>query len=442
MSHTSSSTGRREAPQTGPVMMNSSRPSQELARRLTTADAVVIGLGAMIGAGIFAAPGPAAEAAGTWLLAGLAIAAFVAYANATSSAQLAALYPESGGTYVYARKRLGNYWGFLAGWSFVVGKTASLSAMALTFGYYAAEDLARPAGIAAVVALTAVNYLGVEKTARLTRVTVALVLAALALIVAAVLLGGEAATDNLTTELPTGPWGVLQSAGLLFFAFAGYARLATLGEEVVDPQTTIPRAIPLALGITVAVYAIVLSAALLAVGPETLAGAAAPLAEAVASSNWSSALTPVARVGATVAAAGVLLSLLAGVSRTALSMARRRELPGFLDAVHPRHRTPHRAEIAAAIIVCAIVAFADLREAIGFSSFAVLTYYGLANASAWRLDEHERRWPRWLAGLGVALCATLALTLPSTAVIGGLILLTTGSLAWFATGRHRHGPKR
>ncbi|HSK96366.1 MAG TPA: amino acid permease, partial [Euzebyales bacterium] len=151
-----------------------------LARRLTIVDAVIIGLGAMIGAGVFAAPGPAAAAAGTWMLAGLVLAGLVAYANATSSAQLAALYPESGGTYVYARERLGDVWGFLAGWSFVVGKTASLAAMALTFGTYVHPGLARPLGVAAVVALTAVNYRGIEKTARLTRFIVAVVLAALA----------------------------------------------------------------------------------------------------------------------------------------------------------------------------------------------------------------------------------------------------------------------
>jgi len=180
-----------------------------LARRLTLGDAVVIGLGAMIGAGIFAAPGPAAEAAGSWLLAGLAIASTVAYANATSSAQLAALYPESGGAYVYARHRLGEYWGFLAGWSFVVGKTASLSAMALTFGSYASPDLARPLGIGAVVALTIVNYLGVQKTALLTRAIVIVVLTALAVIVGAVFVGGAASGGNLTSELPNGGWGVL-----------------------------------------------------------------------------------------------------------------------------------------------------------------------------------------------------------------------------------------
>jgi basic amino acid/polyamine antiporter, APA family len=410
--------------------------SESLARRLTTTDAVVVGLGAMLGAGVFAAPGPAAAAAGSWLLLGLVIAAVVAYANATSSAQLAALYPEAGGTYVYARRRLGGYWGFLAGWSFVVGKTASLAAMALTFGAYVATDLARPIGIGAVVGMTVVNYRGVEKTARLTRVIVAVVIATLVVVVASALLGGAADPGRLELDAPGGVWGVLQAAGLLFFAFAGYARIATLGEEVRDPTTTIPRAIPIALGIVVAIYATVLTAALLAVGPDVLATAPAPLAEAVAVGRWSM-LTPLVRVGAAVAAAGVLLSLLAGVSRTALSMARRGELPRVLDAVHPTHRTPYRAEVAAAVVVSAIVLVADLRGAIGFSSFAVLTYYALANASAWTLQGQERRWPRWLAGLGVLLCVVLAFTLPAVAVLGGVVLLTLGSLAWRLTRRGR-----
>lgn len=420
----------REAQHGGPTKGAHDR----LARRLSLTDAVVVGLGAMLGAGIFAAPGPAAAAAGSWLLIGLVLASVVAYANATSSAQLAALYPESGGTYIYARRRLGGYWGFLAGWSFVVGKTASLSAMALTFGSYVSGDLARPIGIAAVVALTTINYLGVQKTALVTRVIVTVVLASLAAIVAAVVLGNDAGTANLAGDLPAGVWGVLRSGGLLFFAFAGYARLATLGEEVTDPEVTIPRAIPLALGIVVVVYAVVLGSALLAVGPAALAESSAPLADAVEAGDWSAA-TPVVRVGAAVAAAGVLLSLLAGISRTALSMARRRELPGVLDAVHPRFRTPHRAEVAAAAIVCAVVAVADLREAIGFSSFAVLIYYGLANASAWTLSGGERRWPRWLAGLGFGLCALLAVTLPLVAVVGGAALLATGSAVWIATRR-------
>ena len=404
-------------------------PAGRLARRLGLGDAVTIGLGAMLGAGVFAAPQPAAAAAGTWLLAGLVLAAAVAYANAMSSAVLAAVHPEAGGTAVYARERLGPFWGFLAGWAFVAGKTASLAAMALTFGAYAVPAQPRLAGIAAVLVLSVVNLRGVEKTARLTRVLVALVLCALAVTVAAALGGGTADSARLEGAPPRGPGGVLQAGGLLFFAFAGYARLATLGEEVHEPQRTIPRAIRLALLIVVAVYALVLTSALLAVGPQRLASSPAPLVAAVEAGRWAAA-APLVRAGAGVAAAGVLLSLLAGVSRTVLAMARRGELPRALAAVHARHRTPHRAELAAAGVVCAVAAVADLREAIGFSSFAVLAYYALANASALALTPGERAIPRWLSAAGLAGCVLLAAGLPLGSVTGGLALLALGCLAW------------
>lgn len=411
-----------------------SRPHDRLARRLGTADAVVIGLGAMIGAGIFAAPGPAAEAAGSLLLIGLALAGIVAYANATSSAQLAAVYPESGGTYVYASERLGPYWGFLAGWGFVIGKTASLAAMALTLGSYAYPDLARPVGIGAVALLTAVNYRGVQKTAALTRVLVGFVLLVLGAVVIAALSGGTVSAARFDTAAPAGPLGVLRSAGLLFFAFAGYARIATLGEEVVRPEVTIPRAIPIALGAVIVVYATVLGAALLAAGPETVARSAAPLAAVLEGGRWSQ-ITPLVRAGAAVASAGVLLSLIAGVSRTAFSMARRGDLPRFLAAVHRIYRTPHYAELVAGAVVIGVVAVADLRGAIGFSSFSVLTYYALTNAASWRLPEEQRRWPRWLAAIGFSGCLVLAGTLPRAAVIGGVLLLAMGSAVWFLRAR-------
>jgi basic amino acid/polyamine antiporter, APA family len=398
-----------------------------LARRIGLGDAVVIGLGSMIGAGVFAAIGPAADAAGAGLLVGLAIAAVVAYCNATSSAHLAAAHPASGGTYVYGRERLGPWWGFLAGWGFVVGKTASCAAIALTFGAYAAPSWPRPIAIAAVVALTAVNYFGVRKTALLTRVIVTIVLAALALVVAGTAFGGTASADHLGELGVGGVSGILRSAGLLFFAFAGYARIATLGEEVDDPARTITRAIPRALGITLVVYLVVAVSALAAVGPEALARSGAPLATAVGAGDLD-ALVPAVRVGGAIASLGVLLSLIAGVSRTAFAMAADRELPGWLDAVHPTHHVPHRAELAAGAIVVALVTFTDLRGAIGFSSFCVLAYYAIANASAWTLPPARRRWPRAIAAAGLTGCAVLAFTLPISAVLAGTVVLALGAL--------------
>jgi APA family basic amino acid/polyamine antiporter len=377
----------------------------------------------MIGAGVFAAFSPAARAAGAGLLIGLAVAAVVAYCNATASAQLAAQYPTSGGTYVYGRERLGDWWGFLAGWGFVVGKTASCAAMALTFAAYVAPgSWLKPVAVVAVLALAAVNYRGVTRTAGLTRIIVTIVLVALAVAVAASLFGGEARLDGLAAgAFSDGGWyGVLQSAGLLFFAFAGYARIATMGEEIRDPARTIPRAISLALGITVVVYAVVAVVLLAALGPAGIAAAPAPLAHAVDQSNWTWA-SPVVRVGAAAAALGALLALIAGVGRTSLAMAREADLPRFLAAVHPRFRVPHHAEASLAVLVCLLVLVVDLRGAIGFSSFGVLLYYFVANVAAFSQRREHRRYPRPLQVLGALGCLVLVATLPWQAVIGGVV---------------------
>jgi APA family basic amino acid/polyamine antiporter len=394
-----------------------------LQRRLGTADAVTIGLGSMIGAGIFVALAPAAAAAGSGLLIGLAVAAVVAYCNATSSARLAALYPESGGTYVYGRERLGAFWGYTAGWSFVVGKTASCAAMALTVGLYAWPAHAHAVAVAAVVALTAVNYVGIKKSALLTRVIVAVVLAVLAAVVVIVLGFGDADASRLALGADAHVGGVLQAAGLLFFAFAGYARIATLGEEVRDPARTIPRAIPIALGIALAVYAIVAVAVLMQLGSAGLASSGAPLADAVRAAGRAG-FEPVVRVGAAVAALGSLLSLILGVSRTTLAMARDRHLPHALAAVHPRFAVPHRAELAVGAIVAVVAAAADVRAAIGFSSFAVLVYYAIANASAMTLGR------RIIPSIGLAGCVLLAVLLPVGSVLVGAGVVLLGTIAY------------
>jgi APA family basic amino acid/polyamine antiporter len=399
-----------------------------LRRQLGLFDAVVIGLGSMIGAGIFAALGPAADAAGSALLLSLSIAAVVAYCNATSSARLAARYPTSGGSYVYGRERLGDFWGYLAGWGFVVGKTASCAAMALTVGTYVWPAHAHAVAVAAVVVLTGVNYVGVQKAAWLSRTIVAVVLAVLAVVVTVCLASGTGEPGRITGGHHGSGYGVLQAAGLLFFAFAGYARIATLGEEVRDPARTIPRAIPLALGIALAVYAAV-AVAVLAVLGDRLGVATAPLAEAVDAAGLPG-LVPVVRAGAAIAALGSLLALILGVSRTTLAMARDRHLPHVLAAVHPRFQVPHRAELAVGAIVAVVAASSDLRGAIGFSSFAVLAYYAVANASAWTLTAAEGRPPRLVPALGLIGCVVLAVALPLSSTIAGAAVLALGAVVY------------
>ncbi|MEU4727984.1 APC family permease [Streptomyces sp. NPDC023588] len=407
----------------------------QLKRTLGVRDAVVVGLGAMVGAGIFAALAPAARAAGGALLAALALAALVAYCNAHSSARLAARYPSSGGTYVYGRERLGPFWGYLAGWGFVIGKTASCAAMALTVGAYVWPGQQHAVAVAAVVALTAASYGGVQKSARIGRVIVAAVLAVLAGVVVVCLSSGAAEAGRLGGS----DWdavGLLQGAGLLFFAFAGYARITTLGEEVRDPERTIPRAVPLALGIALLVYAAVAVAALSVLGADGLAQSSAPLADAVRAAGRPE-LAPVVRVGAALAALGSLLALVLGVSRTTLAMARDGHLPRALAAVHPRHRVPHHAELAVGAVVAVLAATADLRGAIGFSSFGVLVYYAIANASAWTLDAAVKG--RAVAVVGLSGCVVLAVTLPLASTVAGAAVLALGAVVYGVRGRFRSG---
>jgi basic amino acid/polyamine antiporter, APA family len=398
-----------------------------LARRLGTFDAVIIGLGSMLGAGVFAAFSPAAGVAGAGLLIGLAIAAAVAYCNATASAQLAAEYPTSGGTYIYGRERLGPWWGFVAGWGFVIGKTASCAAMALTFAAYVAPGpWERPVAIAAVIVLATVNYYGITRTAALTKIIVVIVLATLALVVTASLSSSNGTASVHSWDLLAGGWyGILQSAGLLFFAFAGYARIATMGEEVRDPERVIPRAILTALTIAVSIYLVVGASIMIALGPAGVAATPAPLAAAVKVAGWEWAGLPV-RLGAAAAALGALLALIAGVGRTTLAMARHEDLPRWLAAVHERHQVPHHAEVTVAGLVCVLILVTDLRGAIGFSSFGVLLYYLIANAAAYTQSSDRRRFPRILQIIGLTGCGTLALTLPLRAVLGGTIVFAVG----------------
>lgn len=402
-----------------------------LIRRLGIGDAVVVGVAAMVGAGVFAAFAPAAAAAGSWLLLGLCIAAVVAYANATTTATLAAAMPTSGGGYAYARALLSPGWGFVAGWAFLAGKTASAAAMALTFGAYVYEPWARPLAVAVVVGVTAVNHFGVHKTALATRVIVAGVLAVLAFVVVAATTAPG--TDALIGDAPLGAYGVLQSAGILFFAFAGYARLATLGEEVRDPARTIPKAVSISLVVVLAVYAVVGWVALRTLGPAELAQSVAPLRDVVERSAWADAAV-VVTVGAAVATVGVLLSLTAGMARTAFAMAADGELPARLSLVDQRHKVPQQAGLVIAAAVIAAVLIGDVRQAIGFSSFAILTYYAIGHVAVTRLPGGSVR-RRVTAAVGLIGCVVMAATLPPLAVVAAAVVVAGGGLLHWA--RHR-----
>ncbi|MCT1435777.1 APC family permease [Brachybacterium paraconglomeratum] len=436
-----------------------------LSRRLGLRDAVVIGLASMIGAGAFVSLGAAQDLAGSLAPAAVLVAAVVALCNATSTAQLAAQHPAAGGTYHYGRERLGPWWGFLAGWCFVIGKTASCAAMALVVAaYLVPEPFQRPVAALLVVVLTAVNLVGITRTAVLARVLVTVALAALVLtgvrLLAGIVAGGPTggAGDGAgagTWEVPgplsgqaAGLWdggiaavagageggalgivlAVAQAAALMFFAFAGYARVATLGEEVVAPRRTIPRAILLALAAVGALY-LVLSVILVLVGPAPgeQGWGPAPFRAALDAVGAGGVWAVVVTIGAVAAASGALLALVAGISRTVLAMARERDLPPVLAHVSPRFSVPQRAEAAAGIAVVLLVLLAsDVLVAIAASSFGVLLYYAVANLAALTQTGQWRLFPKAMQWIGLAGCVLLVAALPGRTIVAGLVLVALG----------------
>ncbi len=378
----------------------------------------------MIGAGVFVVFAPAAASAGSWLPLAVAIAGFVAYCNAAASAQLAAVHPHSGGTYIYGRRQLGPWPGFIAGWSFVAGKIASCAAMALTFGLYAAPGFETAAAVAAVVALTVVNLLGVSRTALMTRIIVSLVVPVLAFVVVAAF---AAPAPSDAVQLPISWLGVLQAAGLLFFAFAGYARVATMGEEVREPQRNIPAAIFGSLGFTLGLYLLLAWGLLGALGPTALAASAAPLREVFTASTSAIPATAVT-IAAALASLGALLALIAGVGRTTLAMAREGDLPRALTGIWQRFGVPYAADLATAVVVIGLLLTTDVLTVVGFSSFGVLIYYAIANLSAFTLTHRPWHSPRGLNVVGFIGCVLLALTLPTTSVLTMVAVLAAGVL--------------
>jgi APA family basic amino acid/polyamine antiporter len=403
--------------------------SSSVQRRLGTADAVVLGLAAMLGTGVFAVWAPAAAAAGSWLPLAVLLAGVIALCNAVSTADLAAAYPESGAGYVYGRHRLGPAAGRLAGVAFLTGKSASAAAAAGVFGSYVLPAQPLPTAIAAVVAATALNVAGVRWTARAAYALVGGTLAVLLVVVAVGLFGSggtevasAATAESAPVAVRGGLLGVGTAAGLLFFAFAGYARIATLGEEVRNPERTLPRAILIALGAALVTYLLVAVALLVGLGPERLAVESAPLV-ALVDTGRASAVGVLVRVGAAVAAGSALLTVLIGLSRMELAMARRGELPPALAVVGARG-TPWRADLAGGLVVIVIAVLAGPAAAIAVSACSVLVYYAVINLSALRLPLGQRNWPGWTAGLGVVGCLVLALLLPFTQVA-----ITAGVLA-------------
>jgi APA family basic amino acid/polyamine antiporter len=402
-------------------------PPSTLRRDLDLLDAAGIGFGAIVGAGIFVVTGVAAGIAGPAFLAGLGIAAVAATANALSSAQLAASYPQAGGTYEYGYRVLHPLAGFAAGWMFLASKIAAAGTVALGLGGYldALMPGLAPRAVAtgAIVVFTLLNYFGIRRSSRANLVIVAVSVGALLLFVVAG--AGSFRMENLRPFAPGGWRGTMEAAALLFFAYTGYARIATLAEEVRDPRRVIPRAIVLTIGGAVFLYAAVALVAAGAIGTAAMAETTAPLFAAARAFPHPAAAQIVA-IGGVTAMLGVILSQLLGLSRMAFAMARRGDLPGALEHVHPRHGSPDRAVLLIGAIAAVVAATGSLAAIAASASFTILVYYGIANLAALRMPSEARLYSDVVPIVGLVACAALALSLSPLVIATGLAVLAAG----------------
>ncbi len=412
--------------------MNPTTEKTTLRRDLTFVDAVGIGLGAIIGAGIFVVTGAAAGVAGAAFLVGLVIAGIAATCNALSSAELAAKYPQSGGTYEYGYQLLHPFFGFSAGWMFLASKLAAGGVVALGFGSYFSQLVPvvspRVAAVGAAVLLTLANLYGIKKAGQINIIIVALTLLSLLYFVVAGV--PHFSIENLQPFAPFGWRGILESAALLFFAYTGYARIATLGEEVREPARTIPRAVIVTVTISVVLYMAVAMVAIGAVGAVALAQNSSPLQTAARVFSLPGVFWVVG-IGATTAMLGVLLSQIVGISRMMFAMARRGDLPRVLEHLSPSHNVPDYGILLSGAVIILLSIFGTLEWVIAAATFTILLYYGIANIAALRLKAEDKLYPRWIAYLGLASCLLLALSLRPVTIIAGLALLALGFVARF-----------
>ncbi|MBV8885176.1 MAG: amino acid permease [Chroococcidiopsidaceae cyanobacterium CP_BM_RX_35] len=420
---------------------------QQLKRELGIVGATVMGLGSIIGTGVFVSIGLAAGIAGPAVILAVVIGALVATCNGLSSAQLAANHAVSGGTYEYGYKYLNPWLGFTAGWMFLLAKTASAATAALGFASYllSATNLTKhgllvPTALAAVFVLTGVALAGIRRSNVANIAIVSISLLSLGFFIIAGLPTAIAAgADNLTPFFNGSIATVLQASALMFVAYTGYGRIATLGEEAKAPQTTIPRAMIVTMVVTMLLYCAVAVVGVGSVGAKALSASpqaqAAPLVVAVQNFGIPGE-TQVLTIGAITAMLGVLLNLLLGLSRVLLAMGRRRDMPQLVAHLNKSGTTPSLAVLIVGLVIAGLVLIGNVKTTWSFSAFSVLIYYAITNLAALRLSVTERLYPKWVAWAGLIACIFLAFWVEQQIWLFGLALIFAGLIWHTAAQRH------
>lgn len=413
-------------------MAKTQLPHSSLASpKLSLFSASALGVASMLGAGVFVVFAPASYLSGSYLFLAIAIAGVVASLNARSMRQLSKALPKAGGAYAFGKEYLSDNWGFLAGIAFILGKVGSVAAISLAAASYIYPAAKVEVAFASLALMTGINLLGINRTAMgaiiLSAPTIALLL----------LVGISGFQVTAVEQNSQGSiLGVLPAAALIFFAFAGYARVATLGPEVKNPSENISKAITFSLVFVIATYFLVASALQAQLGV-TLQISVAPIQDyAEIALPWFPG--ELVAVVAAAACLGSLLSLLAGISRTAEVMAKHRELPSFIGLRSKRFNSPWVADVLILIIATALLVPGELTWTIGISSFSVLVYYAIANFAAFRQLPHNRSASRALALIGGVLCLAVGFFVPleSLLIVPLVLTLAMALRAGLIKGRH------
>jgi basic amino acid/polyamine antiporter, APA family len=412
-----------------------------LKRELGVFGATMMGLGSIIGTGVFVSIGIAAGIAGSVVVIAIAVAAFVATCNGLNSAQLAANHPVSGGAYEYGYRYLNPTFGFAAGWMFLCAKAASAAAAALGFSGYMLNLVTQdsgwlvPVAVGTVCILTAIVLSGIRLS---NQINIAIVSITLISLVAFMIAGApQISVSRLSMRLEPVP--LLHASALMFVAYTGYGRIATLGEEVIEPFRTIPKAIIITLAVSMFIYVGVAIVAIGAAGVDKVQAAttrdAAPLV--VIAREFPIRVHWLVSLGAMSAMLGVLLNLLLGLSRVLLAMGRRGDMPSITSKLSV-------SVLVIGGIIAALAATGSVKTTWTFSAFTVLIYYAITNLAALRLSQNERLYGKIWAWIGLVACLGLAFAIEWQVWSAGLGILGIG-LVWhwiraFRTGSTRVGP--
>jgi basic amino acid/polyamine antiporter, APA family len=400
-----------------------------LKREIGIFGATALGVGAIIGSGIFIVTGIVAGIAGPAMILSIVLAGAIALLSAMSVAELSCCIPLEGGTYAFAREILSPYAGFIAGWIWVFSNIFVGAAVSIGFAQYFVTFFpvipAKAVAVAICIVFIVINYAGLRESALLNNILVSVKVLILLFFIAFGL--GFFQPANLVPFAPAGTAGILTGAALIFFAYTGFARVTIMAEEIKDPGVTIPHSIYLALGISTIIYILVSVTALGLAGPGRLAGSSSPLSDAIAVAGSPGAVALIS-VGAMVATASVLLTTILGISRIIFAMGRTQDLPAFLSRLHPRYRTPWYAITITGTAIIAILLFIDFTLVVSVGTFAMLVYYGIANVAALRLSPGIKKYHPVVAVLGVASCILLMVFLSPVSIAIGLAGLLAGSV--------------